>query len=87
MFIIYLQMMFLILLYSQDTETSTNTVVAIAAVHFTLIIIYHNITYICSGVIRHKIEEVIVTAKSQFSMLFNQEQVRFFEDIHAPPKV
>ena len=87
MFIVYLQMMFLILLYSQDTEMSTNTMVAIAAVHFTFIIIYHIITYISGGVIRHRIEKVIVTAKSQFSMLFNQEKVHYHEDIHAPAKV
>ena len=87
MFIVYLQMMFVILLYSQDTEMSTNTMVAIAAVHFTFIIIYHFITYISGGVIRHRIEKVIVTAKSQFSMLFNQEKVHYHEDIHAPAKV
>ncbi|XP_065903271.1 uncharacterized protein [Dysidea avara] len=87
MFIIYLQMMFLILLYSQDTDTSTNIVVAIAAVQFTFIIIYHIITYTCNGVIRHRIQKIAATTNVQLAMLFNLGKVRYYEDIHVPPKV
>ena len=87
MFIIYLHFLFLILLYSQDTDTSTNTVVAIAAVHFTSIIIYHIITYTCGGVIRHRIQKIAATTNALLTMLFNRGKVRYYEDIHAPPKV
>ena len=87
MFIIYLHFLFLILLYSQDTDNSTNTMVAIAAVHFTFIIIYHIITYTCNGVIRHRIQMIAATANARLTMLFNRGQVCYCEDIHAPPTV
>jgi len=89
-FTINLQLLFVILLYGQDVETITNTMVTIAVVHFTLIVIYHIVTYINGGVIKHLVEKITAKVNTQLTMLFNRGQVRYIqneEDIHAPDKV
>ena len=53
------------LLYNQEAiDTMTvNIMITMAAIHFTLIITYHIITYVCSAVIKHKI-------KSSYNTIF-----------------
>ena len=53
-----LQVLYVISLYNQGVtnNTITNTVITMAAVHFTIIIIYHIITYMCGGVIRSRMQ-------------------------------
>ena len=53
-----LQALYVISLYNQGVtnNTITNTAITMAAVHFSIIIIYHIITYMCSGVIKNKIQ-------------------------------
>ena len=59
-FILNLQGLYAISQYSQNTNmTIVNVMMAIAAVHFTLIIIYHIITYMHGGVIKHKLQSSI----------------------------
>jgi len=40
-----------------SSESATNTVITMAALHFTLIVVYHIITYMFGGVIRGKIQQ------------------------------
>ena len=55
--ILNLHGLYTISLYSQDINmTVSNVIIAMAAVQFTLIIIYHVITYVHGGVIRNKIQ-------------------------------
>ena len=44
-----------------SSMTAVNTVVAMAAVHFTLIVVYHFITYMCGGVIMNKMQQGVKT--------------------------
>ena len=40
---------------------AVNIMITMAAIHFTLIITYHIITYVCSAVIKHKIKSSVNT--------------------------
>ena len=53
------------LLYNQEAinTMAVNVMITMAAIHFTLIITYHIITYVCSAAIKHKI-------KSRFTAIF-----------------
>ncbi|XP_065895735.1 uncharacterized protein [Dysidea avara] len=84
MFTINLHLLFVISMSSQYTMTVTNTMVAIAAVQFTFIIIYHIITYTCGGVIKHRI---MATKNTLFGKLFNQEQVQHYDSEEDIPNV
>ena len=55
-----LQILYIFVL-NDSSVTATNTVVTMAAVHFTLIVMYHIITYMCGGVIRNKIQQGVNT--------------------------
>jgi len=86
MFTINLQLLFVISLSSRNTMSATNTMVAIAAVHFTIILLYHIITYTCNGVIRHRIEKTITKMQG---LLLNRQQVGYYdseedESMHHP---
>ena len=50
-----------IAVHHKFSVTIINTVIAMAAVHFTLIVVYHIITYMCGGVIRNKIQQGVNT--------------------------
>ena len=64
-FILNLHGLFAISQHSQDINmTVANVMIAMTAVHFTLIIIYHMITYVYGGVIRNKIQLSINTLSS-----------------------
>ena len=76
MFIINLNLLFVISISSEYTVTVTNAMVAIASVQFTFIAIHHIITYTCDGVIRPRIEIIITTVKAQFGI---QQQVQHFD--------
>ena len=59
LYIINLQILYILTLSDYQGVTSVNVMVTVAAVQFTFIIIYHIITYSYSGVIRIKINHFI----------------------------
>jgi len=61
--------------------TATNAVIAMAALHFTLIVMYHIITYMFGGVIRSKIEQGVNTV---VGWLNNRTQTGQFELANVP---
>ena len=50
-----------ILVLSNSSLTFANMVISMAAVHFTLVLMYHTITYMCSVAIRNKIQQGVNT--------------------------
>ena len=52
-----------ILVQHNSSLIAINTVIAMVAVHFTLIVVYHIITYMYGGVIRDKIQQGVNTVK------------------------
>ena len=79
-FILNLQGLYAISQYSRDINTTaTNVMIAIAAVQFTLIIIYHIITYMHSGVIRNKIQLGIDALTRWVTRLYNKSQAQQFQ--------
>ena len=54
--------LYTITLYLQDTTTTmaVNVLVGVAALHFSVIIMYHISTYMCGGVIRRKLNHSVV---------------------------
>ena len=84
-FILNLQGLYAISLYNQDINiTSVNVMVSIAAVHFTLIIIYHMITYLHGGVIRNKIQLSIDTFTRWVTRFIKSQpqQFQLQNDVH-----
>ena len=78
--ILNLQVLYAISQYSQDINTTAvNVMVAIAAVHFTLIIIYHMITYMHGGVIRNKIQLSISNFTTWVTRLHHKSQPQKFK--------
>ena len=55
--------LYTITLYLQYTTTTmaVNVLVGVAALHFSVIIMYHISTYMCGGVIRRKLNHIVVT--------------------------
>ena len=69
------------LLYSQGIANSTavNVAITIAAVHFSFIIVYHMITYVCGGVIRNKIQLSVNTFTGCITRLHNKTHIQHFQ--------
>ena len=65
LFLVNITILYAFLLYNQEAINTmvVNIIITMAAIHFTLIITYHIITYVCSAVIKHKI-------KSSFTTIF-----------------
>ena len=78
-FILNLQCLYIILLYGKDSVSSVSVIIAIAAVHFSFIIIYHIITYVRGGDVKIKIEDKIGTAKRWLSTVCSKQKVEQFE--------
>ena len=76
-----LQVLYVILLYNQgDTNNAvTNIVITMAAVHFTCIITYHIVTYMCGGVIRRKIQLMITALTRWVTRLHHKSQHQQFQ--------
>ena len=71
-------------IFAQQHElniTAINTVIAMAAAHFTLIVMYHIITYMCGGVIRNKIQQGVNAIVKQRR---NQSAVQSFQLNNVP---
>ena len=78
--ILNLHGLYAISLYSQDINmTAVNVMTAIAAVHFTLIIIYHMITYMHGGVVSNKIQLNINTLTRWVTRLHKKSQHQQFQ--------
>ena len=75
-----LQILYVISLYDQGNtnNAATNTVITVAAVHFTFIIIYHIITYMCGGVIRSKMQLMIKAFTTWINRLHHKSQHQQF---------
>ena len=76
-----LQALYAISLYHQDGNNLTiiTIMISMAAVQFTFIITYHMITYVCSGVIRNKIQLSIHTFIGWISRLHKKSQPQRFQ--------
>ena len=79
--ILNLQVLYVISLYDQgDTKNAaTNTVISMAAVHFTCIITYHIVTYMCGGVIRSKMQLMIRALTRWVTRLHHKSQHQQFQ--------
>jgi len=58
-----------IFVQNNSSMTTINIVIAIAVVHFTLIVIYHIITYTYDGVIKNKIRQGVDTVMGWFTSM------------------
>ena len=69
------------LLYSQGIANSTavNVAITVSAVHFSFIIVYHMITYMCGGVIRNKIQLSVNTLTGWIIRLNNKTHTQHFQ--------
>jgi len=58
LYLFNLQALYVISLYGQDTTnmTTVNVLIGIAGLQFSIVFLYHSITYMCDGVIRKKIQ-------------------------------
>ena len=74
-----LQWLFVMSLYSQENTVVFNIIIGIAAVHFSLIIAYHVITYGCGEGIRKKIKINAATLSRRFTTILNRQQVQQIE--------
>ena len=76
-----LQGLYIILSYSQSISNSNaiNITITVAVVHFSFIIVYHMITYVCGGVIRHKIQLSVNTFTGWITRLHNKSQPQRFQ--------
>ena len=69
------------LLYSQDIANSTavNVAITVSAIHFSFVIVYHMITYVCGGVIRNKIQLSVNTLTEWITRLNNKTHIQHFQ--------
>ena len=80
LFLINLIILYAFLLYSQDSNTmAVNIMITIAAIHFTMIIVYHIITYVCNAAIKTKVKSSInviinVLQRKSFTNQFELEE-------------
>ena len=64
---------------SQDTDFNSNIMIIMAAVHFSLIIVYHMITYVHGGVIRNRIQLSVNTLTGCITRLKNRTHTQQFQ--------
>ena len=76
-----LQVLYVNSLYDQGNTNNvvTNIVISMAAVHFTCIITYHMVTYMCGGVIRSKIQLMITALTRWITRLHHKSQYQQFQ--------
>ena len=67
--------------YSQGiaNRNAINVAITVAVVHFSFVIVYHIITYVYGGVIRHKIQLSINTFRRWITRLNNKRQPKRFQ--------
>ena len=76
-----LQGLYVISFYGQGTTNTTavNIMITMAVVHFSFIIAYHMITYVCGGVIRNKIKFSVNTLTGCITKSLNKSQQQQFQ--------
>jgi len=79
LFILNLQWMFSISLYTHNGSRFVDALIAVAAIHFSAIVIYHIITYVHGGVIITKTSLYIARMLKWFSSFVNRQQIKRFE--------
>ena len=80
--IINLQVVYTVLLYDNESVNKSiifDTLIAIAAIHLLLIVLYHVITYVHGGVIRKNLILGISRLTRYLNGLYGREQVQQFE--------
>ena len=80
LFLINLTVLYAFLLYNQETnKMAVNIMIAIAAVHFIIIIVYHIVTYMCSAVIKSKVKSSINVIIQKMNVLQRRSFINQFE--------
>ena len=80
LFLINLTVLYAFLLYNQDTNMmAVNIMITIAAIHFTIIIAYHIIIYMCSTTIKSKIKSSINLIIQKINVLQGKSVINQFE--------
>ena len=82
LFLMNITILYAILLYNQETinTMAVNIMITMAAFHFTLIILYHTITYVCSTAIKSKLKSWTDKIAKQITMLkWKSQTVHQFE--------
>ena len=79
LFILNLQWMFSVSLYNENSSKFIDVLIAVAAIHFSVIVIYHIITYVYGGVILTTITSYVVRLSKWFSTFVNKQQIQHFE--------
>ena len=80
LFLINLTILYAFLLYNQDTNMmAVNIMITIAAIHFSVIIVYHIITYMWSDVIKHKVKSSINVIIQKINVLQGKPLISQFE--------
>ena len=89
LFILNLQLLFVILLHNEDNANSVNVLITLAAVHLFIIVIYHFCCYVHGGVIRNRMVSSVLTLKEGFINLINRRNVQQLEIPlrNIPPEV
>ena len=74
--LINITILYALLLYNQETlnPIAVSIMITLAAVHFSLIIAYHIITYVCSAAIKQKINSNIKSLANQFAVFTRKSQ-------------
>ena len=89
-FFMNILILFALALYNHDTTnmTTVNVMIGLAMGHFTLIVIYHIITYALSGVTRNKLQLHISTLVEWTTRILNKHPVQQFRlDSHVKNKI
>ena len=83
LYLLNLQALYTISLYGRDTTnmTAVNILIATAAVQFSIIFIYHIITYMRDGIIRNKIQCTVSTLRGCISRAPDQQQYELGESL------
>ena len=85
LYLFNLQALYTITLYSRDATnmTAVNILIVTAAVQFSIIFIYHIITYMCNGMIRKKIQCTVSTLRGCISRAPDQQQYELGENLSS----
>ena len=82
LFLMNITILYAILLYNQEAinTMAVNIMITMAAFHFTLIILYHIITYVCSAAVKIKLKSCSDKISKQITMLkWKSQTVHQFE--------
>ena len=76
-----LQVLYIFAQQVQLNMTAINSIIGVALAHFTIIVLYHIITYVCGGVIRSKIQQSVNTVMGRIR---NRSALQSLELVNVP---